>query len=458
MSMNFGKLNRAVAFNPTSAFPLDARSYFESYDAAVAAALTAVEAGSTDGTYYFGQTVVVVENQVAKLYLIQPDHSLTPVVGSGSSTQIEVDSNQFEFVNGKLTIKGFGEAGENQIPSVNADGNLVWVDPIDAYTKTETDEKIKEAVANAVHLKRKIVNSVEEIDLAADDAEQYIYMVPNGLTENDDKYDEYMVVTVADVRFVEKVGSWAVDLDDYAKKSDLDNKVDKVEGSRLITDAEVAKLTDAEKNVINGTSDEFTISEDRILSLAAVDPSKVTGLSEALNQKVDKKDGWTLVSPTDQKKLESLILDEKDNVSFSGTIEAANVANLDDLIEKSRDTISGLFSTKDEEKLSGIQEGAEVNFIKSVDTTQFNVDDAGKLTLIAAPVSSLFDKVSDDFSIETAENDSKTLKLSKSFVESSVYYAEVGDLSQLINTTGNETTTLVEEINLLNDRLAWHEI
>lgn len=458
MSMNFGKLNRAVAFNPTSAFPLDARSYFESYDAAVAAALAAVEAGSTDGTYYFGQTVVVVENQVAKLYLIQPDHSLAPVTGSGGSTQIEVDSNQFEFVNGKLTIKGFGEAKENQIPSVDANGNLIWVDPIDAYTKIETDNKIKEAVANAAHLKRKIVNTVEEIDLNAEDAEQYIYMVPNGLTENDDKYDEYMVVTVADVRFVEKVGSWAVDLSDYAKKTDLDNKVDKVEGSRLITEVEVAKLADVEKNVINGASDEFTISEDRILSLAAIDPSKVTGLSEALNQKVDKKDGWTLVSPTDQKKLESLILDEKDNVSFSGTIEAANVTNLNTLIEQQRDTISGLFSTKDEEKLSGIQEGAEVNFIKSVDTTQFNVDDAGKLTLIAAPVSSLFDKVSDDFSIETAEDNSKTLKLSKSFVESSVYRAEVGDLSQLINTTGNETTTLVEEINLLNDRLAWHEI
>jgi hypothetical protein len=38
MAMNFGKGNRSVAFNPTSAFPLDARSYFESFEAAVAAA------------------------------------------------------------------------------------------------------------------------------------------------------------------------------------------------------------------------------------------------------------------------------------------------------------------------------------------------------------------------------------------------------------------------------------
>lgn len=54
MAMNFGKGNRSVAFNPTSAFPLDARSYFESYDAAVDAAALAKEAGSSESVYYYG--------------------------------------------------------------------------------------------------------------------------------------------------------------------------------------------------------------------------------------------------------------------------------------------------------------------------------------------------------------------------------------------------------------------
>jgi hypothetical protein len=67
-----------------------------------------------------------------------------------------------------------------------------------------------------------------------DDADQYIYMVPTGFQENDDKYDEYVVIRVADVPMLEKVGSWEVDLSDYAKTSDLDLKVDKEEGSRLI--------------------------------------------------------------------------------------------------------------------------------------------------------------------------------------------------------------------------------
>ena len=38
MSMDFGVLDFAVGLNRLTAFPLDPKSYFESYDAAVAAA------------------------------------------------------------------------------------------------------------------------------------------------------------------------------------------------------------------------------------------------------------------------------------------------------------------------------------------------------------------------------------------------------------------------------------
>ena len=59
MSMEFGKLNFAVGFNRTSAFPLDANSYFENYDAAVTAAAGAAEVGSSDSAYYVGQLIIV---------------------------------------------------------------------------------------------------------------------------------------------------------------------------------------------------------------------------------------------------------------------------------------------------------------------------------------------------------------------------------------------------------------
>lgn len=85
----------------------------------------------------------------------------------------------------------------------------------DVYTKTEADEAIGKAVAAADHLKRKIVDSKEEIDIDAPDAMQYIYMVPSGLTASDNKYYEYIVLEDNGVKYVEQVGNWEVDLKDY---------------------------------------------------------------------------------------------------------------------------------------------------------------------------------------------------------------------------------------------------
>lgn len=79
----FGKLNFSVSFNRTSAFPIEANGYFESLEAAQAAAQTAVEVGSAESTYYIGETLTVVEGNTAKTYIIQPDKTLKEQ-GSGS--------------------------------------------------------------------------------------------------------------------------------------------------------------------------------------------------------------------------------------------------------------------------------------------------------------------------------------------------------------------------------------
>jgi hypothetical protein len=62
MALDFGKLAFSISFNPTAAFPLDARSYFESLESARLAAASATEVGKADSSYYFGQTLTVVEN------------------------------------------------------------------------------------------------------------------------------------------------------------------------------------------------------------------------------------------------------------------------------------------------------------------------------------------------------------------------------------------------------------
>jgi hypothetical protein len=73
---DYGKLNFSVAFNPTSAFPLDARSYFTSLADAEKAAQSAGVIGSTDTVYYYGQKLLVVESGSAAWYTITPENSL----------------------------------------------------------------------------------------------------------------------------------------------------------------------------------------------------------------------------------------------------------------------------------------------------------------------------------------------------------------------------------------------
>lgn len=89
MSLNFGKIDRSAAFNPTQAFPLDTRSYFESLEAAEQAAESAKVAGDTTSVYYFGQTLTVIENGTAKFYIIQTDGTLKELGGAGGSSTDE---------------------------------------------------------------------------------------------------------------------------------------------------------------------------------------------------------------------------------------------------------------------------------------------------------------------------------------------------------------------------------
>ena len=451
MAMNFGKGNRSVAFNPTSAFPLDARSYFESYDAAVLAAAQAQEAGSSDSVYYYGQTLVVVENEKATLYVIQPDNSLAPIAGEPAEEFVLVVDNKAFIVNaetGELGLKGLNEAQAGTVATVAADGSISWQKPIDAYTKAETDQKI----AAATHLKRKIVDSVEAIQDYIDnnaDAEQYIFMVPADEEFNSDKYDEYMVITVADTQVVEKVGSWEVNLDDYAKKTDLEGKVDKAEGERLITAAEVEKLVnlklDAEKNIINSVSNDFEIVTedgiDRQLTLKPIAIGKVSGLQDLLNSKVDKKEGWTLLSPTDQGKLAKLSIDEETgNVGISGTVNIENVQGLEDWLSGHAATQSGLSENNFTDDL--FNKLNDQLLIKSVDTKQLDVTD-GHLSIKAVESSKI-----------TGLSELLDAKASVSSVEAVT--TKVSTLEETLNTY--MTVTAEQRFSSIEDRLLWHDL
>lgn len=449
MAMNFGKGNRSVAFNPTSAFPLDARGYFESYEAAVAAAAQAKEVGSSESVYYYGQTLVVVEDGIATLYMIQPDNSLGPIVGeSNEEFVLVVDDKAFvvDAETGKLKLKGLDTAAAGTVATVAADGSISWKAPIDAYTKAETDRKI----AEATHLKRKIVDSVEAIQEYIDnnaDAEQYIFMVPADDVFDSDKYDEYMVITVADTQVIEKVGSWEVSLDDYAKKTDLDAKVDKAEGERLITDDEAAKLSaieaEAEKNAINSVSNDFEIvSEDgvdRQLTLKPVAIGKVSGLQSALDGKVDKVEGSRLINQTEIDKLAKLSLDTEGNLGISGTVNIENVQGLEDWLNSNAATQPGLSENNFSDDMYNKLEAQLL--IKSIETSQLDANN-GHLSIKAI-----------DYSKVTGLSDVLALKASVESVNKIT--TDIAALESTLNTHAADANT---RFTAIEDRLTWHAL
>lgn len=76
---NFGKLDFAVSLDPISAFPLDGRTFFESKEAAEAAAKTAGPVGVTNTKYHYGMMLTVCENNDVSLWTIMPDKTLVQV-------------------------------------------------------------------------------------------------------------------------------------------------------------------------------------------------------------------------------------------------------------------------------------------------------------------------------------------------------------------------------------------
>lgn len=438
----FGKLNFAVAFAPQTAFPLDARYYFDSLEAAQNAALGAVEVGSSTGTYFYGENVVVVTETSATLYLIQPDKTLKEVgavpVGDGKSIEV---------VDGKIILKGFGTAKPGQQLRIGTSGEVEWFSPdtstveglastvaghttdienlnknkadkattlagygiTDAYTKEETEAKI----AAAGHATFKKVDAVPALEAAEDNV---LYLVMNADTGF---YDIYAKVDNAVVR----LDDVSVNLDAYSTTEEMNtaiseavkNKVDAVAGSRLMTNEEGAKLANiqegAEVNVVKSVDEgNFAVDEDGKLTLTAVAESQVTGLTDALSKKASVE-GLTAVE---------------------GRVAA---------LETSLDTTKATVETQGK-AIAGLQ--------TNVGTLQTDLDAAEK------NISDLQTKV--EANATAIENlQAVTNKLDTTYVKQDVYGLQVGDYASLVHHAG-DNSTIVEEINDINERLTWTEL
>lgn len=241
----------------------------------------------------------------------------------------------------------------------------------DVYTKEQTLEEIAKSVAASGHLKRKTVISVDSIDLDAIDADLYIYMVPN----KDGNYDEYMVVNgelekVGDWNV--DLSEYAKTTDVAVL---LNAKVDKEANARLMTNEEANKLAQLRDLIKSVDTDKFTVNNDGKLLLNDIGITEVNGLEALLNNKVDKVEGSRLITSEEVKKLEGLSVGEDGSINILGTVNASKVQELYNAVTNIV-TGTGTGEYDGEQKpLLGIVAGAEKNFINSVSEAEFAVED-----------------------------------------------------------------------------------
>lgn len=162
MAMEFGKLNFAVGFNRTSAFPLDANSYFESYAAAATAVRGAAEVGSADSAYYLGQLIIIndkTEDASKGIGLYQ----ITGIAGNATLTpfgkattadelgqQVTALQGQITTINGKLiladeTHDGFlSKEGFKKLKGIaeGAQVNVIETVKVNGQALTPTDKAV----------------------------------------------------------------------------------------------------------------------------------------------------------------------------------------------------------------------------------------------------------------------------------------------------------------------------
>ena len=334
----------------------------------------------------------------------------------------------------------------------------------DVYTKDETDLKIGTAVAEASHLKRKEVQSTNEIDVDAADADQYIYMVPSGLLDDDNKYYEYMVIEVeivdnegvaTKIKKVEQVGSWSVDLSVYAKAEDLLKETERAK------EAEKANADDI-KNLKQKDIDTDLALADK------VDKVFYTVVNE--DGSTSQVEG-TLLTPEEKEKLAALSFGENGNIGISGTVSVDNVQGLGTWItNNSNKYIQNLT----ESNLSQTTKD-KLNFITSVDPNRFTVvnnqlgfvpvttSDIADFTTFSTKINNLETDVGD--LIKVVGNDTTGLtavngkisnleKLFDNYVTINNFNKVVGDLDTLLESN----TTIMTQIDDLNNRLIWQDL
>ena len=168
------------------------------------------------------------DQEVAKKANVKHTHEITDVTGLQGALDGKANASHTHTT---AQVEGLDTALAGK---ANKASTLAGYGITDAYTTTQTDSKIAEAIAAAPHLKRSIVEQLPEEEEAD---ENTIYMVPQGGSTEDpgtatSHYNEYMLINGA----FELIGSSQVDLSGYATETFVTNAI----GALDVADTAVA--------------------------------------------------------------------------------------------------------------------------------------------------------------------------------------------------------------------------
>ena len=379
--IDFGKLDFAVSFSPLTAFPLDARYYFESLASANLAAQSAVEVGSSDGKYFFGENIVVVENGEAKMYIIQPDKSLKEVGGN-----ILINEKVFlKDANGKLDLVGFADAVAGAQLTKGEDGNLKWVKP-DTTTVEGLSTAVKSLQTTVGDAESGLVKDVNDLKTAVGGADSGLTKKVADLETSVAGNTTNIAKNAGDIatnagNITKNAGEIAAVKTDLADNYDTSTEVDAKIAAKIsstykaagsVAFAALPTLAAAIEGNVYNISDEFTTTEDFVEAAGTKYPAG----TNIVCIKVGEAYKWDVLAGF-------VDLSAYETADAAGAKYATKTELTDGLAGKVN-VVAGKglstedYTSEDKTKLAGIATGAQVNVIDAV-SEEFEISAEGKV-------------------------------------------------------------------------------
>ena len=288
----------------------------------------------------------VVKADIAELKTKAHTHANTEVLNSITSENIQSWNNKSEFDGNYNTLTNKPTLPVKLSDLTNDSGYITNIadDLLNYYKKSDTysKEEVAELIGNINKLTSEIVESLPTENIST----STIYLIKEGDTNN---YKQYMYIS----------GAWAqlsdtnIDLSGYAKLTDLDTKVDKIDGKGLSTNDFTNVLKSKLDGIAEGANKTVVDSE---LSTTSTNPVQNAVVTTKINT-LANKDGsdatgtWgidisgTAAKATADKNGNDITTTYTKQSDFEKIVGNVDIIDYTSQIIKNTDVVAYMFST-----------------------------------------------------------------------------------------------------------------